>query len=64
TARKLNAQIAPVTEACRRLGAVGAIKAGLRLQGIEVGDPRLPNVPPSAEQIEGLAADMRAAGVL
>ncbi|SKV35349.1 dihydrodipicolinate synthase [Mycobacteroides abscessus subsp. abscessus] len=43
---------------------MGAVKAGLRLQGIEVGDPRLPNVPPSPEQIEGLAADMRAAGVL
>lgn len=64
TARKLNAQVAPITEACRRLGAVGGVKAGLRLQGIEVGDPRLPNVPPSPEQIEGLAADMRAAGVL
>jgi 4-hydroxy-tetrahydrodipicolinate synthase len=39
-------------------------KAGLRLQGIETGDPRLPQVPATAGQIEELAADMRAAGVL
>jgi 4-hydroxy-tetrahydrodipicolinate synthase len=39
-------------------------KAGLRLQGIEVGEPRLPQVPATAEQLEALAADMRAAAVL
>ena len=38
-------------------------KAGLRLQGIEAGDPRLPQVPATPDQIEELAADMRAAGV-
>jgi 4-hydroxy-tetrahydrodipicolinate synthase len=40
------------------------VKAGLRLQGIEVGDPRLPQVPATAEQVDALAADMRAAAVL
>ena len=39
-------------------------KAGLRLQGMEVGDPRLPQVPATADQVEALAADMRAASVL
>jgi 4-hydroxy-tetrahydrodipicolinate synthase len=39
-------------------------KEGLRLQGIEAGDPRLPQVPATPDQIEALAADMRAAAVL
>ena len=32
--------------------------------GIEVGDPRLPQVPATAEQLDELAAELRAAGVL
>jgi len=64
TARKINVAIAPLTNAMSRLGGVTLSKAGLRLQGIEVGDPRLPQVPATAEQIEALAADMRAASVL
>ena len=39
-------------------------KEGLRLHGLDVGDPRLPQVPATADQIEALAADMRAAAVL
>jgi len=53
-----------LTNAMSRLGGVTLSKAGLRLQGIEVGDPRLPQVPAAAEQVEALAADMRAASVL
>ena len=52
---------------CRRqarLGGVTLAKEGLRLQGIEVGDPRLPQLPATPDQIEALAADMRAATVL
>jgi 4-hydroxy-tetrahydrodipicolinate synthase len=64
TARKINVAIAPLTNAMGRLGGVTLSKAGLRLQGIEVGDPRLPQVPATAEQIDALAADMRAASVL
>jgi 4-hydroxy-tetrahydrodipicolinate synthase len=64
TARKINVATAPLTNAMSRLGGVTLSKAGLRLQGIEVGDPRLPQVPATAEQIEALAADMRAASVL
>jgi len=64
TARKINVAIAPLTNAMSRLGGVTLSKAGLRLQGMEVGDPRLPQVPATAEQIDALAADMRAASVL
>ena len=64
TARKINVAIAPLSNAMSRLGGVTLAKAGLRLQGIEVGDPRLPQVAATAEQIDALAADMRAASVL
>jgi 4-hydroxy-tetrahydrodipicolinate synthase len=64
TARKINVAISPLCNAMSRLGGVTLSKAGLRLQGIEVGDPRLPQVPATAEQIDALATDMRAASVL
>lgn len=64
TARKINVAIAPLSNAMSRLGGVTLAKAGLRLQGIEVGDPRLPQMAATAEQIDALAADMRAASVL
>jgi 4-hydroxy-tetrahydrodipicolinate synthase len=64
TARKINVSVAPLCNAMSRLGGVTLSKAGLRLQGIEVGDPRLPQMPATPEQIEALAADMRAASVL
>jgi 4-hydroxy-tetrahydrodipicolinate synthase len=64
TARKINVALSPLSNAMSRLGGVTMAKAGLRLQGIEVGDPRLPQVAATAEQIEALTADMRAASVL
>lgn len=64
TARKINVAISPLCNAMSALGGVTMSKAGLRLQGIEVGDPRLPQVPANAQQIDALAADMRAASVL
>jgi len=64
TARKINVTLAPLNDAQTRLGGVTFAKAGLRLQGIDVGDPRLPQVPATPEQLETLAADMRAATVL
>lgn len=64
TARKINVTLGPLSGAQARLGGVTFAKAGLRLQGFEAGDPRLPQVPASPEQIEALAADMRAAAVL
>ena len=64
TARKINVGISPLSNAMSRLGGVTLSKAGLRLQRIEVGDPRLPQVAATPEQIDALAADMRAASVL
>jgi 4-hydroxy-tetrahydrodipicolinate synthase len=64
TARKISVSLSPLCDAMKRLGGVTMVKAGLRLQGIEVGDPRLPQVPATADQVEGLSADMRAAAVL
>ena len=46
------------------LGGATFAKAALRLQGIDVGEPRLPVAPATAEQIEGLREDMEKAGVL
>jgi 4-hydroxy-tetrahydrodipicolinate synthase len=64
TARKYHLTLGPLNDAQTRLGGVTFAKAGLKLQGIDVGDPRLPQVPATAGQLEELAADMRAATVL
>jgi 4-hydroxy-tetrahydrodipicolinate synthase len=64
TARKIGVTLAPLNDAQTRLGGVTFAKEGLRLLGIDVGDPRLPQVPATPEQIDELAADLRAAGVL
>ena len=64
TARKITVALGPLCTAMNRLGGVTMSKAGLRLQGIDVGDPRLPQVAATPEQVDALAADMRAAAVL
>ncbi len=64
TARKINVAVSPLCKAMSRLGGVTMAKAGLRMQGIDVGDPRLPQMPATPEQIDALAADMRAVSVL
>jgi 4-hydroxy-tetrahydrodipicolinate synthase len=64
TARKINVTLGPLNAAQSRLGGVTLAKAGLRLQGIDVGDPRLPQMPATPAQIDELAADMLAAAVL
>ena len=64
TARKVHVGLAPLCAAMKRLGGVTMIKAGLRLQGLDVGDPRLPQVAATPDQVAALADDMRAAAVL
>ena len=64
TARKISLTLAPLNAAQGRLGGVTLAKAGLRLQGFDAGDPRLPQMPATRAQIEELAADLRAAAVL
>ncbi|MFM1725778.1 MULTISPECIES: 4-hydroxy-tetrahydrodipicolinate synthase [Rhodococcus] len=63
-AREINLSLVPVNRSVARLGGVSASKAGLRLMGLDVGEPRLPQVAPTTEQIDILAADLAAAGVL
>ncbi len=64
TARKINVTLGPLAAAQARLGGVTLAKEGLRLLGFEAGDPRLPQIPATPEQVDALAADMRAATVL
>ena len=63
TARAINLSLIPLIRAVGRLGGVSATKAGLRLLGLDVGAPRLPQVEPTVEQIDYLAAEMQLAGV-
>lgn len=64
-AREINATVlSPLIAAQARLGGASMAKAALRLQGIEVGDPRLPVVAPDEQEIEDLRRDMEKAGVL
>lgn len=64
TARKIAVALGPLNAAQNRLGGVTLAKAGLHLQGFDAGDPRLPQMPATAEQLDQLATDMRAAAVL
>ena len=64
TARKISVALGPLNAAQARLGGVTMSKAGLRLQGFEAGEPRLPQMPATAEQVAQLTADMQSAGVL
>lgn len=63
TARKISVSLGPLNNAQSRLGGVTMSKSGLRLLGVETGDPRLPQMPATAEQLDELAADMRAAAI-
>ncbi|WP_028476580.1 4-hydroxy-tetrahydrodipicolinate synthase [Nocardia sp. CNY236] len=63
-ARDINATLLPLHAAMTRLGGVAMSKGGLRLLGIEVGEPRLPQLMPTVEQLETLTIDLRAVGVL
>jgi 4-hydroxy-tetrahydrodipicolinate synthase len=62
-ARVVHAATVPVVRAMGRVGGVIFSKAALRLRGIEVGDPRLPLVPATAEQVALIADDLAEAGV-
>ncbi len=64
TARKIAVALGPLNAAQNRLGGVTLVKAGLRLQGFDIGEPRLPQMPATADQCDELAEDLRAAAVL
>ncbi|APT84944.1 dihydrodipicolinate synthase [Corynebacterium aquilae DSM 44791] len=63
-AREINAQLAPLFAAQARLGGVSMAKAGLALQGINVGQPRLPQIAADEAQSQALKNDLEKAGVL
>ena len=56
TARAINTSMLPLVNAMGRLGGVTMVKAALRILGLEVGDPRLPQVPANPAQIGDVAA--------
>lgn len=65
TARRINAEVlTPLIHAQGRLGGATMAKAALRLQGIDVGEPRLPVNGASEAELEDLAHDLKKAGVL
>ncbi|EGD54051.1 dihydrodipicolinate synthase [Gordonia neofelifaecis NRRL B-59395] len=64
TARRLADSMSPLVDAMGRLGGVCMVKTALRITGLEVGDPRLPQVAAEPAQIEALISDLRAAEVI
>ncbi len=64
TARKINVGLGRLSDAQVRLGGVTMSKAGLGLLGFDVGLPRLPQLPPSPDELTALAEEIRAAAVL
>ena len=63
-AREINATLTPLYEAQARYGGVSLVKAALKLQGLPVGEPRLPLMDLSTAQYDVLAEDLTKAGVL
>jgi N-acetylneuraminate lyase len=47
----------------RKFGVVPAVKAAMRLRGIDCGHPRAPLLPLSAEQVEQLACELMGVGL-
>ncbi len=61
TARALHLALLPVHRAMSRTGGGAGLvfaKAALRLAGFDVGEPRLPQIPATAEQISRIEADL------
>lgn len=63
TARTNHRGMLPVLRAFSRVGGVVFAKTALRLRGIPTGDPRLPLVPATDEQVDAIASDLTQAGV-
>lgn len=63
-ARAVNTKIAPLVAAQGRLGGVSFAKAALKLTGLNVGEPRLPQLAATQEQEVALTADLIKSGVL
>ncbi|MEU5693932.1 4-hydroxy-tetrahydrodipicolinate synthase [Actinosynnema sp. NPDC020468] len=57
-ARAVHESLLPALRPFGRMPGVTYAKAALRLQGVDVGDPRLPLVPPTTEDIEAVEAEL------
>ncbi|HEU0086390.1 MAG TPA: 4-hydroxy-tetrahydrodipicolinate synthase [Pseudonocardiaceae bacterium] len=64
TARDVHASTLTLIRTFFMAGGVTFGKAALRLTGLEVGDPRLPQVPADPDQVSAITAALVAAGVL
>ena len=60
-ARAIHFALLPLVHAMGRVGGVTFAKAAIRLRGHDMGDPRLPLMPATAEQATAIAADLHAA---
>jgi len=60
-ARAIHMALLPLLRATARVGGVTFAKAAIRLRGHDMGDPRLPQVPATAEQVAAIEADLGAA---
>lgn len=63
-ARDINASMLPINRAMARVGGVALIKSSLRMLGMDVGEPRLPQLMPVGVNLESIVAELRLAGVL
>lgn len=63
TARTNHRGMLPVLRAFSRVGGVVFGKTAMALRGLPVGEPRLPIVPATSDQVEAIAGDLRQAGV-
>jgi len=57
-ARAIHLALLPLLRATGRVGGVTFAKAAIRLRGHDMGDPRLPLMPATAEQAAAIAADL------
>jgi 4-hydroxy-tetrahydrodipicolinate synthase len=62
-ARTVHGELLPVLRAFGRVGGVSFSKAALRMTGLDVGDPRLPLVPPDPVDLAAIALDLTEAGL-
>ncbi|MGH3469678.1 MAG: dihydrodipicolinate synthase family protein, partial [Thermocrispum sp.] len=63
TARTNHRGMLPVLRAFSRVGSVVFVRTALRLRGLDVGEPRLPIVAATEEQVHAIAGDLAQAGV-
>jgi N-acetylneuraminate lyase len=64
TAQQAQYQIDRAILVLRKFGVVPAVKAAMRLRGIDCGNPRAPLLPLTADQVEQLACELEQANLV